>query len=68
MRAVYVIARHQLCAHAAVVTRLIQWLTRNAEWEGTRYTDTGIPSAFQLEGYEPAWCGDMHLLRSLSST
>ena len=67
MRAVYAIARHQPCAHAAVVTRLIHWLTRNAEWEGTRYTDTIIPSTFQPEGYEPAWCGDMHLLLSLSS-
>ena len=67
MHAVYAIARNQPCAHAAIVTGLIHWLTRNAKWDGTRYTDGPIPSAFQPERYEPAWCGDVHLLRALSS-
>ena len=55
----YAIAHHQPRAHSAVVERLVHWLTHNAQWEGTRYTDHVIPGVFQPEGYQPAWCADM---------
>ena len=64
MCTVYTIAHHQPCAHSAVVKWLIHWLTRNTQWEDTRYT---FPTIFQPEGYQPAWCADMHLLRALSA-
>ena len=34
------------------------------QWHGTNYTDTTIYEEFQLEGYVPTWCADMHLLRA----
>ena len=67
MRAVCSIARYQPCTHTTVITRVLHWLTRIAEWDGTRYTDTVIPSTLQPKGYELAWCGDLHLLLSLFS-
>ena len=54
MCAVYAIAHHQPCTESAVVKRLVQWLPRNAQWEGTRYTDHVIPGIFQPEGYQLA--------------
>ena len=48
-----------------VVKQSIYWLTRNAPLEGARYTDHIIPGVFQPEGYQPAWCANVHLLRTL---
>ena len=50
MRAIYAIAHHQPCAHNAVVKQLVHLLTRNAQCEGTCYTDHIIPGVFQPEG------------------
>ena len=67
MRAVYAIALYQLCAQAAVCSRLHHWLRHHALWEGDQYTC--IPPDFQPEGYEQpgalistcskhCWCPD----------
>mmetsp|Transcript_9164 Transcript_9164/g.14065 ORF Transcript_9164/g.14065 Transcript_9164/m.14065 type:complete len:83 (+) Transcript_9164:582-830(+) len=48
------IAHHQPCAHSAVIKRLIHWLNKNAQWEGTKYTDHVIPPVFQPEKCSPA--------------
>ena len=63
MRAIYAIAHHQPCKQHQAVTRLILWLNRNAKWDGSQYTNIVIPPQFQPEGYCPAWCVYMHLLR-----
>ena len=53
VRAVYAIMHHQSCARHNVITQLIHWLYRHAQWRGTVYTDAAIPVRFRPEGYEP---------------
>ena len=65
MHTVYAIAHHQPFAHSAVIKRLVHWLNKNAEWEGTKYTDHVMPTLFQPEGYSAVWCTDMQLLQTL---
>ena len=43
MHAVYAIAHCQPCLQHTAVARLIHWLHRRAQWNGTAYTDTSIP-------------------------
>ena len=63
MRVVYAIAHHQPCAQSDVVKKLMHWLGRHAKWNNKHYTDTVIPTELRLEGNEPTWSTDIHLLR-----
>ena len=60
MRAVYAIAHH---LQQQASKRLVCWLSNNARWDDQQYTDWVIPLEFRPEGYRPAWCHDIHLLR-----
>ena len=61
------IPHHQPSAQHAVITCLIHWLYRHAQWQGTVFLDAAIPAKLQPEGYAPVWCADMLLLRTRAS-
>ena len=57
------IAHHPPCTQQQAGKRLVCWLSNNARWKDQHYADRVIPPDFQPEGYTPAWCSDIHLLR-----
>ena len=63
MHAVYAIAHHLPCTQQQASKRLVSWPNKNARWEDQQYTDQVVSVEFQPEGYTPAWCADIHLLR-----
>ena len=67
MRAVYSVGHNLPCPRSAATAKLVHWLTNNAVWNGSRYTDREIPTDFQPEGYTPTWCEDIALLHSIAT-
>ena len=67
MRAVYNVGHHLPCPRNAATATLVHWLTSNAIWSGSPYTDREIPTDFQPEGSSPTWCEDIALLRSIAA-
>ena len=67
MRAVYSVGHDLPCSRATATAKLVHWLTNKAVWEGDRYTDREIPEDLQPEGYTPAWCMDIALLRKMAT-
>ena len=66
MRAMYSFGHDLPCPRNTATAKLVHWLTCNAVWSGNRYTDREIPTNFQPEGYTPAWCDDIALLRHIA--
>ena len=67
MRAVYSVGHDLPCSRATATAKLAHWLTNKAVWEGDTYTDREIPEDLQPEGYTPAWCMDIALLRKMAT-
>ena len=67
MRAVYSVYHDLPCPRNVGAWKLVHLLKANAAWSGPRYTDREIPPEFQPEGYTPAWCEDIEILRSIAA-
>uniref|UniRef100_A0A7S4D0N4 Uncharacterized protein n=1 Tax=Eutreptiella gymnastica TaxID=73025 RepID=A0A7S4D0N4_9EUGL len=57
-RAVYAVNHHLPTTLRVVVQRLQLWLTGQAAWCATLYTDNVIPTASEPEDYTPHCCLD----------
>ena len=66
-RAVYSVGHDLPRPRSATTAKLVQWFTNNAVWNGNRYTEREIPTEFRPEGYTPARCEDIALLRSIAA-
>ena len=67
MRAVYSVGHDLPCSRATATAKLVHWLANKAVWEGDRYTDREILEDLRPEGYTPAWCMDIALLRKMAT-
>ena len=67
LHAVYNVGHDLPCPRNTATAKLLHWLVGNAVWSGHQYTEREIPTEFQLEGYTPAWCDDITILRSIAA-